>query len=194
MKALHTLVVGDTGTGKSTLLRQIAVETPATTIWIDHMGSEDDLRAPVARSVADLRTLARDRDVIRYVPTGTDDPALAARSIAHHEIDGPTQIVSDECQEVLTDDSDNQIKQGLHTDRDRGIKWVLATQDPADLPYTPIKQIRYYVWVGEPAMFMDGFLNYYGFDRGDLPDQDFRYAVLDKSGAVIDRGETDPSY
>ncbi|ELZ78105.1 hypothetical protein C455_10498 [Haloferax larsenii JCM 13917] len=133
----------------------------------------------------------------------TDTPlktAREARQVAHeyHEATGfPTQVVFDEAHNVLPDgevESDNPVKKMLHEDRDKALKVVIATQDPSDLEYTPIKQCKYWVWVGEWAVFHDGFLRYFSIPRDDLPTEPYQYVVFDKRMNVLHRAETQEVY
>jgi hypothetical protein len=110
----------------------------------------------------------------------------------------PFQVIVDEAQdEALPDGSttpDTPVKRGLHQDRDHGGKWVVASQDPSDLHYTPLKQCQWYCWVGPWATFHEGFIRYFNIDKSTLPTADYQYVVLDKQMSPVYQGETDPTY
>ena len=141
------------------------------------------------------------RDGSTYVNYRTDDAMGAigaARSVGYHELDRPLQIIVDEAHEIMptgADGSENGLAAGLRKDRDKAIRFVVVTQDPSDLAYSPLKQIRYWSWVGPWSGFHDGFLNAHGWiPRDELPEEDYRYVVMDKRGNVMFRGETKEEY
>jgi hypothetical protein len=119
-----------------------------------------------------------------------DDPldaAASARSVAHdyHRQTGyPTQVIADEAQDGMLPDgdveADNPVKRMLHEDRDKALKVQVATQDPQDLEYTPLKQCRYWVWVGEWSTFHRGFINYFDLPKSELPTEPYQVVVFDK--------------
>jgi len=91
--------------------------------------------------------------------------------------------------------SGNPVREALHEDRDRGVKVVLATQDPTDLYYPPIKQCRHLVMFA-PSSFHTGFLRYYDIESLEYPTEAYHYAVVRPSlpPEVVYRGVTDPRY
>jgi hypothetical protein len=204
MQAYHTMVGGDSGGGKTTYLRQAQAEYPGLSIWINHAGA-DGLSG---RDLEDAATVRTEREARRSDATRlnwvTDDPlktAREARRVAHdyHETTGyPTQVIVDEAQDgVLPDgdvDADNPVKKMLHEDRDRALKVQVATQDPQDLEYTPLKQCKYWVWVGEWSTFHRGFINYFDLPKSELPTEPYQFVVFDKRMNVLHRGETSEEY
>jgi hypothetical protein len=206
MKAYHTLVTGDSGGGKSTLLAEMAAEFDGLTIIIDPVVEPEDspdqkfsgnnLRgARTVRSAAEARR--SDAHIIHWVTDAPDSAAGEARQMAkaYRNATGyPAQIIVDEAQETGLADGEGPVKSGLHGDRDDAIKWVVATQDPSDLAYPPLKQCRTWVWVGEPAMWHEGFLRWWGMSKEQLPDREYEYVVFDKSGREQYRGETKEEY
>jgi len=206
MKAYHTLVTGDSGGGKSTLLAEMAAEFPGLTIIIDPVVEPEDSPdnkftghnlsgAKTVRSAAAARRA--DARIIHWVTDQPDTAAGEARAIAkdYRNATGyPAQIIVDEAQETGLADGEGPVKAGLHGDRDDAIKWVVATQDPSDLSYPPLKQCKTWVWVGEPAMWHQGFLRWWGMDESALPGRDYEYVVFDKSGREQYRGETKREY
>jgi hypothetical protein len=202
MKAYHTLVTGDSGGGKSTLLAEMAAEFPGLTIIIDPVVEPEDspdqkfsgnnLRgARTVRSAAEARR--SDAHIIHWVTDAPDTAAGEARSIAkaYRNATGyPAQIIVDEAQETGLADGEGPVKAGLHGDRDDAIKWVVATQDPSDLDYTPLKQVQWWVWCGQVSKFQEGFLRWWGMSRSDLPDRQYQYFVFNKQGDRVYEGET----
>jgi DNA helicase HerA-like ATPase len=206
MKAYHTLVTGDSGGGKSTLLAEMADRFEGLTIILDP-GDDGDSKftghGPLdARTVHSAREARRvDARVIHWrvaeSQSAVDSAASEAREIAkayRREAGYPAQIIVDEAQVSGLTDNEGPVKEGLHGDRDMGIKWVVATQDPSDLDYTPLKQVQYIVWCGEWAAFHDGFIRYFSISRENLPEQQYQYVVLNKRMEVLYRGETDATY
>lgn len=203
MQAYHTLVAGDSGGGKTTLMRQMHAEFNGLSIWINHTNA-DGLDGRSIKSGATVRSAseARQSDAVRlnWVTSDPTETAREARQVAHeyHDATGyPVQVVIDEAHEVLPDgkvDVDNPVKRMLHEDRDRALKVVIATQDPSDFDYTPIKQCKYWVWVGEWSVFHDGFLRYFSIPRDELPTEPYEYVVFDKRMNVLYRGETEARF
>lgn len=196
MKAEHALVCGDSGGGKTTLMREMHQTFDGVSIWINH-NSE---RVP-GRSVSTVTELANavEGGARRINLTATDalGAVEAARSVAYHVVDGRTQIIVDEAHNLLPDgsvDADNSLKQSLHEDRSEGVRVVVATQDPSDLAYTPIKQVQYITWVGGWSVFHDGFIRYFSIPRDELPKAAFEYVVFNKRMEVEYRGETEEQY
>lgn len=196
MDAHHIGVFGDSGSGKSTYIHERHATFSGLSIYLNHHG-EGGIRG--ARIHGYEGALRADRTTLNMK---VDDPVVGAkqaRSFAREyasETGHPAQIVVDEAQDVMPDGSadDNPVRDGLHKDRDRRIKWVVATQDPSDLAYGPLKQCAHFVWVGEPASWHEGFFRYFRVPRDDLPGKRFRYVVLDKQMNVVHRGTTDPTY
>ena len=204
MNAEHTLICGDSGGGKTTLMREMHATFDGVSIWINHNGE----RVPDGRGFGHATTVdtfgelqeaaaSRDRAAINYRTNNALEAVQQARSIAYHVVDGPVQIVIDEAHDYLPDgkvDKDNPLKQSLHEDRSAGVRVVLATQDPSDFHYTPIKQCSYIVWCGSWSVFHDGFIRYFSIPRERLPTDPYRYVVLNKRMEVLYQGETKEQY
>lgn len=133
-----------------------------------------------------------------------DDPldaAAGARAVAndyHRQTGYPTQVIADEAQDGMLPDgdveADNPLKKMLHEDRDKALKVQVATQDPQDLEYTPLKQCKYWVWVGEWSTFHRGFINYFDLPKSELPTEPYEVVVFDKRMNVLHRTETKEVY
>ncbi|GAB3315209.1 hypothetical protein [Haloplanus salinarum] len=204
MQAYHTLVAGDSGGGKTTYLREAHATYPGLSIWIDHHGVD----GIGGRSLDDAETVRSEREARQSDATRLrwrcDDPldaARGARAVAHdyHESTGfPTQVIADEAQDGMLADgdveADNPIKRMLHEDRDKALKVQVATQDPQDLEYTPLKQCKYWVWVGEWSTFHRGFINYFDLPQSELPTEPYQVVVFDKRMNVLHRTETKEVY
>lgn len=191
MRAEHALICGDSGGGKTTLMREMYQTFEGVSIWINH-NSE---RVP-GRSVSTVTELSNavEGGTRRINFQGAAIGAIqAARSVAYHVIDDRVQIIVDEAQNFLPDgsvDADNPLKQALHEDRSEGVRVVVATQDPSDLAYTPIKQVQYISWVGGWSVFHDGFIRYFSIPRDELPTAPYEFVVFDKRMNVQHRGKT----
>jgi energy-coupling factor transporter ATP-binding protein EcfA2 len=198
MNADHTLLCGDSGGGKTTLMREMHQTFDGVSIWINHNSERVPGRS--VSTINDLREAVRSgtRRLNFEVNTGAALTAVeAARSVAYHVVDNRTQIVVDEAHNLLPDgdvDADNPLKQSLHEDRSEGVRVVVATQDPSDLEYTPIKQCKYFTWVGGWSVFHDGFIRYFNIPRDDLPTEPYQYVVFDKRMSVVTRNETKERY
>lgn len=127
------------------------------------------------------------------------------RAVAHgyYERTGyPVQVIVDEAHRHLPDSEkkssakNNTLAAMLHEDRDKGVKIVLASQDPTDFYYPPLKQCKWLVWCGPPSTFHRGFRRYYSIDVDDLPDERFQYVVIRPSDPprVVYQGETNEVY
>jgi hypothetical protein len=198
MKAHHTLVAGDSGGGKTTLMRELHDTFPGLSIYLNHTG-ESAVAGKRARGLRAIQTA--DGNTINLRVSDAREGAEIAREAgrSYHEATGyPFQVIADEAQESLLPDGtnapDTAVKRGLHQDRDHGGKWVVATQDPTDLHYTPLKQVQHWVWVGPWSTFHEGFLRYFSMPREKLPDEEFQFVKFDKQMNVVYRGETDPKY
>lgn len=194
VKAHHTCVVGDSGSGKTTLVRQIHEEfEKGPSLWVNHSG-EMNVAGTVARSPGELKQVVTRAESIQnlrvnYKPNVDAKEACAVARAWAKELRRysgfPVQVVVDEAVAVLPDSESesgpgNPVRDGLHEDRDQKIKWVLATQDPMDLFYPPIKQCRQIIWVGIPSPFHQGFASYFNLAKGAMPTQEYAYRVFRK--------------
>lgn len=193
MEAKHALICGDSGGGKTTLMREMQSTFDGVSIWINH----NDERLSRATRVDNFDQLqAAIGNGATRIDYRTTEPLAAvehARSMAYHVLDDPMQIIVDEAHNLLPSgkvDPDNPLKSALHEDRSAGVQVVVATQDPSDLEYTPIKQVQHIVWCGEWSVFHDGFIRYFSIPRDKLPTSPYQYVVFDKRMNVTYRGET----
>lgn len=220
MKAKHALVVGDSGAGKTTYLRELFARHDGVAIWINHNGvsgidgrSHDHAQTVTSRrqmdsAVSNCPTTNHVRNLrLNYRCTDAVDGAEVARAFAqdvgqHFSQDVETLVILDEAQAALPDNQDSSAGAGnpvagmLHEDRNQAVKCVLATQDPQDVYYPPIKQCRHIVWVGQPSTFHRGFLRYYNLRDVGLPSEPYHYAVIRpvEPPEVVARGQTDPQF
>lgn len=194
MNAEHTLICGDSGGGKTTLMREMHQTFDGVSIWINYNSERVPGRSVSSVSELDNAVRSNANRIAFEIAADTALAAVeAARSVAYHSIDGRTQLLIDEAQNLLPDgdvDADNSLKQALHEDRSEGVRVVVATQDPSDLAYTPIKQVQYITWVGEWSVFHDGFIRYFSIPRDDLPVEPYEYVVFDKRMSVVTRDTT----
>lgn len=210
MKPYHTGVWGDSGGGKSTLLREMHDRYEGVSIVLNHT-SEAGFRGGRAGSPKRARSLIGTADAWEDIriqwrsQRPLNEQVREIRALCAEiwdEAGVPQQVLVDEAHKILPDykadsgpGSGNQLRDALHQDRDQGTKVVIASQDPTDLYYPPVKQCRYHVWVGTPGNFHRGFMDYMGLPRDELSMlEDHEYAVLDKQGTILERGRTKETY
>lgn len=211
MQAYHTGVFGDSGGGKTTLMREMNDRFGGPSIVVDvtmdGVSGFDGVRVASVSDAADAVKRGQSWDSVRLIWKVTPgDSAMREgqkiRQFAHRLAEqsrSPVQIMIDEAQNVLgegmvNNDGQNPYKAMLHEDRDKGLKVVLASQDPADLAYGPLKQATRYVWVGRWSSFHEGFFRYFKIDTDDLPDQPYNYVTLNRRMNVVERGQTKEKY
>ena len=209
MKAYHTLVTGPSGAGKSTLLKQMHAEFDGVSVFLTTKtrsrekgvaGKEVSGRRAMDSAVQSAESWSDVR--VKWYEASYPEATETARAFAQEvrEYSGqPVQIIVDECQNTPLPSSEGALKDGLHEDRDAGIKWVPSTQSPQDLKenrgYKGINQCPYITWCGGARVFQSGFIDHYKLD-GLLPDEKYHYHVIQPSRPpeVVYRGETDPKY
>ncbi|WP_380681103.1 ATP-binding protein [Salinigranum sp. GCM10025319] len=208
MDRYHTAVVGDSGSGKSTYLRECHDRFPGLSLVLDDtdiggVSGRDLDNAATVRSAGEARRASASR--LRWVCSDAMEEIDDARAVAHdyHERTGyPVQVIVDEAHRHLPDSEkkssakNNTLAAMLHEDRDKGVKVVLASQDPTDFYYPPLKQCKWLVWCGPPSTFHRGFRRYYNIDTDDLPDERFQYRVIrpTEPPRVVYEGETSEEY
>lgn len=218
LQARHMSVAGDSGSGKTTLLREIHAEAADLSIFINYDGGHLSNvagkrvrgREAMDNAVRNCATVADVRDLtFNYHAQNMEHAINTAvrfcRDVADHfgPEAVPMQLFVDESQRVLHDGQSVDEESGaypnllwwaLHEGRDRNIRAVVATQDPMRWNYSPIKNCVHRVWCGSWAVEHKGYLNYFEFDRDDLPTENYRYVVFDKRSNPIEHGETREKY
>jgi hypothetical protein len=164
-QAVHALVAGSSGGGKTTLLREMHDTFSGPSIFLTSKPT-DPLKDNPPSSIVKTSAVY-------------DDDITKARRWAL-ERPGAVQIIVDEVQFSGLADGGGPIARGLHEDRDRGIKWVLATQSPQDLRdgYTSLQQVQSIYWVGPAKTFHEGFFRYYRLTDIDFPEKPFTYIKI----------------
>jgi len=223
MKAKHVLVAGDSGGGKTTRCRETVAKHDGIAVWCNHDG--DDVPGETVRSLAEMQEAVQACSSVaevrnRRLDFRCSDPssgartartfALAVEVVRDREV--CVLVLVDEAHEALPDteeqsavNSGNPVAKMLHKDRDDNVKVVLATQDPQDLYYPPVKQCKFIVWCGAVSTFHKGFVNYYnlrdmkagdGVEDASLPTEDYEVVVIKPTlpPRVVHRTETDPQY
>ena len=214
MQAKHLLITGSSGGGKTTKMHENHLKHKGISIWVNWEHPKPNVEGIKCYSMEDMVNVIKESKDLMDIKINfiTNKPPLEAPQDAidlgwyigeYFDSKIPTQIIVDEAQEALPDNekesaqsSGNPIAKGLHQGRDMNIKIVLGTQDPQDLFYTPIKQIKHLIWCGETKVFHEGFLRYFGMTDLDMPKEQYEYIVVKPSSPpkIIYRGTTDSQY
>jgi len=190
MNAEHVLVAGPSGGGKSTYLREMHARHDGPSIFLTTKGNE---------RTAHHRPPKRIRKSSARYPSDIEQSRQWAISRSE-----TVQIIVDECQNAPAfREGDGPLADGLHEDRSRGVKYVIATQNPMDLRtnergYGPVQQAEYWVWCGPLKTWHEGFFQ--GNGMSDmielLPSSNYEYVVIDPTASIpsreriVARGET----
>jgi len=211
-EAKHLAVFGSSGSGKTTLLRELHAEFDGVSIFLTTKNTESGVAGKQVSGMHAMATAGEGASNwssvrMKWYGASYPDAVEVARKYAHNiteTVGVPVQIIVDEVQNAASfTDGAGPVKDGLHEDRDRGIKWVISTQSPQDLKtsqngYGPIQQCQFIVWVGAAKTWHEGFLkHHFGAGYRELvPGEKYRYHVIDPSvpPTVVHRGETDPDY
>ena len=194
MDAKHVLVAGPSGGGKSTNLRELHARHDGASIFLTTKSNE--------RTAHNYPPERIRRSSARY-PGDIEQSRQWAISRSE-----TVQVIVDECQNAPSFRSgDGPLADGLHEDRSRGVKYVIATQNPMDLRtsesgYGPIQQAEYWVFVGKTKDWHVGFFNANNMaDMIDhLPESNFEYVVIEPTASlsgrekVVYRGQTEAKY
>ena len=194
MDANHVLVAGPSGGGKSTYLREMHARQEGPSIYMTTKGNE---------RTAHHRPPERVRQSSARYPSDMEQ----ARQWAIQRSE-TVQIIVDECQNAPAfREGEGPLADGLHEDRSRGVKYVIATQNPMDLRtnergYGPVQQCEYWVWCGPLKTWHEGFFQSNGMsDMIELmPQENYQYAVLNPTASVpaseriVHRDVTDPRF
>jgi len=211
MKAHHAAVFGDSGEGKTAILKEFQSHCGWPVIISDHSEGDGSGKYPASDKLATLSGM-RDRVANWDEPTdkvivhhssslSPKEHAANVAQIARDILDTygvPVAVIYDEAHRVLAGDWDepgeNPVAWCLHEARDLGIKCIVATQDPQDLPYGPLKQCQTLTWVGRPAGFHGPFLSHSisdAIDKDTVYEQDqYEYTVFDKRGHELYADDT----
>lgn len=189
MDAEHVLVTGPSGGGKTTFLREMHSRHDGPSVFLTTKGNERKAQSnPPYRVRKSSCAYPRDIQLVR------------AWAQSRSEI---TQVIVDECDNAPTflDGDDGPLRGMLHEDRSRGVKAVIATQNPQDLhnntwKYGPLQQCKHVVWVGPAKTWHRGFRQWLNLAAKQLPNENYSYVVIDPQDppVVVDQGETDPSF
>jgi len=157
--ATHALIAGPSGSGKTVLARMMHEDFSGVSMFLTPKDNEPVLSDTPPSSI---------------VKTGSiyDGDIETARVWARNRPER-VQIIVDECQMTGLAEGESPINEGLHLDRDSGIKWVLVTQSPQDLraSYASLQQCKRIFWVGQARTFHSGFLRYYKLSDIDFPER-----------------------
>lgn len=204
-KTHHTAICGPSDGGKSTRMREHHETFDGVSIVVNH-GDESKIVGYRARGPQAMATGVdqfEDWSDVR-INLITNDPLEGVELAIRFAIDVwdtagvPVQIILDEAHNAFPSDvgetpQENPVIWALDEGRDKGIKIVLVTQNPKNMPYKKLDSVKYWVWVGEWSNPMEGFLKYYGFLE-DIPGEQFHVTVFDRTGEVLEQTTTDKDY
>lgn len=209
MQPFHCVGLGVSGSGKSTLFREGHEKFDGVSIIINHGdGAMDRVAGHRAVGPKALATGVEKFDDWADVQINLicDDPNDGLELAIRFAVDVwdtagvPTQIGIDEFHHCFGEDSPEPVPQehpflwALTEGRDKGIKIFAFTQSPDNVPYTKFESVRYIVWVGEYSNTWNGFINHYGFDEDDLPDEQFQVVVFNRKAQPIYQTQTNENY
>lgn len=205
MQSYHTLIVGASDGGKTTLLREMHDEFQGVSIWINHNDASNvagyrtvgrkGMHTACARyeSWSDVRINFRGDNPLEMMAEAVDFAADVWDTVGV-----PVQIIADEAHHIVGEGMgtarDNAGMWALAEGRDRGIKFVIATQNAQKLDYDELLNVKYWAWVGEYAKAQEGFINYWGFDKDSIPRERFQYTVYNRGMEKLYSGETKEKY
>lgn len=210
-KPYHALLCGDSREGKSTLLaeRHSRLDCPSIVVRAKDSDSYEGTTRQSAEGLITSFEEAQDPSEVKIdmysgnksLRTMASTAILFADNV-NDKTGEPVHVGIDEAHNAMPDTdeeiSENAVRWALHEGAGNGVFVTVASQDPQDFAYTPIKQCEYFTWVGRPNGFHGAFFGHNiskVFDESKIETQDqYEYTVFDKRGNVLYGGETDPSY
>lgn len=202
----HTLLTGSSGGGKTSKAREWHDTAQGCSLFLTTKDDEGNVTGKPVRGRRALDSaVAKAREMTdvrcKWLGASYDADLRIARAWARDvwEYRGwPVQIIVDECSESGLAKGEGPINEGLRKDRDHGIKWVPATQDPQDLEqgYGAIKQCEWVVWCGPLKTFHKGFRIYYNLPRELFPTERYETVTFELTDPpqVAHRGRTKKRY
>lgn len=209
--AEHAFVWGDSGGGKTTLLREMHAEVDGVSVFCDHaFDGSDESRTDGFKGYEAAGRQRMDSVVGMYDDWG--EVRIVYRSAAQSSaqalgecvdwartVPASVQIIADELDAVMPDDDSttatNPAKWAYRRGRSAGIKVVGATQTPQGMDYNALRSAKWWACVGAPSGLHEAFLDAHSWMPSEaLPVRNYQYLVYDKQGEPRYRGETDPRY
>jgi len=203
----HATIVGDSGNGKTTLMRELFHDADGNTLWVNH-NDERGLSSNTAKSLEGLKGQYERSDgnarlvLLPGENVGPEEMAAIAMEFAiwlSEEYYEGIRIFFDEAHNYMpTGDESKQPKKnpvawGIHEGRDKEVAVTLGTQTPRQIEYQPLGNMKYWAWVGQQAGIHGSFLDHSianWFPTEQFPEERFKYIVFDNRGDVLFKGET----
>jgi len=215
MEEKHVFLTGSSGGGKTSHLKMMYRDHDGIAVWVNHGDRSAGLPGwiervesfeAIARRIEACESIEEVRSLRLIYDCPSDTAAIAplkrlAKRVSDHFSNRVcTLIAVDECAPLLPDDDEDSARENnplawlFHEGRDLNCKVAVATQDPGEVSYTPVKNLKWLVWAGKSKMFHRGFKQYWGLQDLDLPRENHKYVVMDPLDPpeIVYKGETDP--
>lgn len=200
----HIWVSGDTGAGKTTVAKQLAMESDRVTIFWQPI-SAVDLPMPDAKSPGDIISLFRDgHRTIAFRPSWDEEEAVEQFEelvnlvfrLAEHTERMDWQVIVDECHQVAPKgDRSNPLVRLVKEGRNYDIKTVSLSQEPQLVSHSVLRQSRRHLWGGQPNAFAEDYFKTFHVPTDELRENgEHTFTVMNENMEVIGRFEASREY
>jgi len=194
--AEHVMVAGPSGGGKTTYLREMHARHGGPSVFLTPKKNERKASSNPPKRVR--------KSSCSYPG---DIEKTREWAIQRDEL---VQVIIDEAQNAPTfaEGADGPVRKMLHEDRSKGVKCVIASQNPQDFhqggdyKYGAVQQCEYWTFVGKAKTWHVPFFRANGMAGFEehLPAQNYEYVVIDPAAnlssnkRIVHRGETKEQY